>query len=51
MKVKENMELNFKESGIKEILLFLPFSRKNFIEEVGVLRDWAFQTWWDWETV
>ena len=29
------MELNFKETGIKEMSLFLLFSRKDFIEEVG----------------
>lgn len=53
------MELNFRETGIKEISLFLLFSRKDFIEEVGFrkqwnvkfLRDLVFQTWYvDWET-
>lgn len=57
--MKENTELNFREKGMKEILLFLLFSRKDFIEIVGLwkqlehklLRDLLFQTWYvDWET-
>lgn len=57
--MKENTELNFREKGMKEILLFLLFNRKDFIEDVGLwkqleyklLRDLLFQTWYvDWET-